>query len=44
MSAVALLRGGAWIEIQKNALASSRTLVALLRGGAWIEIKYYLGN
>ena len=35
---VALLRGGAWIEIKKWTLDGVAMLVALLRGGAWIEI------
>ena len=35
---VALLRGGAWIEIQEVPEANDGGSVALLRGGAWIEI------
>ena len=35
---VALLRGGAWIEIQAIQSPMRQRLVALLRGGAWIEI------
>ena len=37
-SPVALLRGGAWIEIPEAVLAGKIKVVALLRGGAWIEI------
>ena len=36
--AVALLRGGAWIEIQRKVWYYNSIEVALLRGGAWIEI------
>ena len=36
--AVALLRGGAWIEIMQEAIDEIKENVALLRGGAWIEI------
>ena len=36
--AVALLRGGAWIEIVLTRFSVPSELVALLRGGAWIEI------
>ena len=36
---VALLRGGAWIEINAPSGGTNQfALVALLRGGAWIEI------
>ena len=35
---VALLRGGAWIEIYAVKLHADDPQVALLRGGAWIEI------
>ena len=35
---VALLRGGAWIEIMTLKNTTNGTSVALLRGGAWIEI------
>ena len=35
---VALLRGGAWIEICDRQDRRSNGHVALLRGGAWIEI------
>ena len=37
-SSVALLRGGAWIEIKRLASIEDIDAVALLRGGAWIEI------
>ena len=36
---VALLRGGAWIEITLGDLADPLPTVALLRGGAWIEMQ-----
>ena len=36
--AVALLRGGAWIEILLVVFVTQDVVVALLRGGAWIEI------
>ena len=36
---VALLRGGAWIEILSRRRNVSTISVALLRGGAWIEIR-----
>ena len=35
---VALLRGGAWIEIGMSEVFGITLVVALLRGGAWIEI------
>ncbi len=35
---VALLRGGAWIEINHAIDGGYNLIVALLRGGAWIEI------
>ena len=35
---VALLRGGAWIEMSMHKTAALLAAVALLRGGAWIEI------
>ena len=36
---VALLRGGAWIEMSKSIVNYTEgAIVALLRGGAWIEI------
>ena len=35
---VALLRGGAWIEILEERPMGLDVFVALLRGGAWIEI------
>ena len=37
---VALLRGGAWIEMAGGVVMLPRiSKVALLRGGAWIEIQ-----
>ena len=36
---VALLRGGAWIEMTHMTSRVSWLTVALLRGGAWIEIE-----
>ena len=35
---VALLRGGAWIEMFELGQQYQELAVALLRGGAWIEI------
>ena len=35
---VALLRGGAWIEMLLTTPFMAESIVALLRGGAWIEI------
>ena len=35
---VALLRGGAWIEMLCLECLRPLSMVALLRGGAWIEI------
>ena len=35
---VALLRGGAWIEMIWLLVNTYKAIVALLRGGAWIEI------
>ena len=36
---VALLRGGAWIEMHQRIWRGWLATVALLRGGAWIEIR-----
>ena len=36
---VALLRGGAWIEMIDMLVIALLERVALLRGGAWIEIR-----
>ena len=41
MVKVALLRGGAWIEILDKELDPKHKIVALLRGGAWIEINVH---
>ena len=39
---VALLRGGAWIEMSKSIVNYTEgAIVALLRGGAWIEISLF---
>ena len=38
VAGVALLRGGAWIEIWHFKSTRTPLVVALLRGGAWIEI------